>query len=325
MPASSTFARSDWEILAGFWHPVAYAEEVAKGPVSATLLDVELVLYRSGGGVVAALDRCSHRGTKLSLGHVTDGCAVCPYHGLLFGEAGACRGRPGMNGPLPGLNLATQAVSERFGIIWVCLRPAARFPLPDWRELEQADIRSMHLSDVWEAAASRHAENFTDLAHVSFVHASTFGDPAAPEIPPYAVEHDEQGLTRMIRYQEIDFDDVTGQNLGPVPTLYRYRLSLPFATWLSIEYPHRPIRHFMDVPSPISARRSRIFLIAASPDPRFDPHAYHSFQSIVNREDRKCPWSAPARKEPIPCCLPAGRAILHIPQVSASHLPRSIP
>ncbi len=288
MPAGSAFHRPDWEILSGFWHPIAFADEVAGRPFGATLLDVRLVAYRSAGRVVVAPDRCPHRGASLSLGSLENDCLVCPYHGIRFGADGRCAGLPASEGadPSPGLDLRPFSSAERYGLVWVCLNPDPRFPLPDWNELERPGMRTAQLSDVWDAAASRHAENFTDLAHLAFVHVGTFGDPDRPEIPPYEVEHRPDGLRRSIEFQEIDFDDATGQRAGIVPTVYRYDLSFPFATKLSIEYPNRPTRHFMDVPSPIGIRRSRIFLISASNDPTFDPTAYNAFQLLVNAQDK---------------------------------------
>jgi phenylpropionate dioxygenase-like ring-hydroxylating dioxygenase large terminal subunit len=289
MPPLSGFDASDWEILSRFWHPVAYGEEVAADrPFAATLLDVPLVLFRSTGGLVAAPDRCRHRGARLSLGRVLDGCLECPYHGIRYGSAGRCVGLPDSaeSDRRARLDLHGFGVRERHGLVWVCLNPEARFDLPDWVELDRPGMHRAHVSDVWEAAASRHVENFTDLAHLAFVHAASFADADHPTVPDYDVERLPDGLSRSIRYQEVDYDDTTGRRLGVVPTVYRYRLTYPFATRLSIEYPSRPTRHFLDVPSPIGPRRSRIFLISASDDPTFDASIYNDFQRMVNAEDK---------------------------------------
>ena len=41
------------EALRPYWHPVTRSEAVQDGPVSITLLDEQLVLFRSGGEIVA--------------------------------------------------------------------------------------------------------------------------------------------------------------------------------------------------------------------------------------------------------------------------------
>lgn len=306
MPASSGFNPSDWQILSEFWHPVAFSEEVGpERPFAATMLDVPLVLYRSPGGVVAAPDRCRHRGARLSLGGMQEGHLRCPYHGARYGAGGLCSGLPGSgdDGSCERLDLRAFDVRERHGLVWVCLNSEPRFGLPEWIELSQPGMHRAQLSDVWEAAASRHVENFTDLAHLAFVHAASFADSGRPAVPDYEVERLPDGLSRSLRYQEIDFDDTTGRRLGSVATVYRYRLTYPFATRLSIEYPTRPTRHFMDVPSPIGPRRSRIFLISASDDPTFDAAIYNDFQRMVNAEDKAVVQSQ--RPEELPLDLRA--------------------
>ena len=89
-PDSSAYGRGDWHALAGFWHPVATSAEVTDQPVSAQLLDTPVVLYRTRGGISVALDRCPHRGARLSRGWLREDRLICPYHGLHFDGAGAC-------------------------------------------------------------------------------------------------------------------------------------------------------------------------------------------------------------------------------------------
>jgi vanillate O-demethylase monooxygenase subunit len=82
-PAGSSIGEQDWHILAGFWHPVAFTSEIDASPVAARLLDVDLVVYRTNGGVAVARDLCVHRGSRLSLGWIDDtgDCVVCPIRG----------------------------------------------------------------------------------------------------------------------------------------------------------------------------------------------------------------------------------------------------
>ena len=94
-PGKASHSRLKWETLAGFWHPVACTSDVGdERPVGAVLLDVPLVLYRIARQVTAALDRCPHRGTRLSLGRLANGRLICSYHGIAFDAAGHCRTVP---------------------------------------------------------------------------------------------------------------------------------------------------------------------------------------------------------------------------------------
>lgn len=48
-PRDCTFHLSDWDVLARSWFPVARADELKDRPIKARLLDVDLVVYRTGG------------------------------------------------------------------------------------------------------------------------------------------------------------------------------------------------------------------------------------------------------------------------------------
>lgn len=99
LPPHCTFRESDWHILAGFWHPVAFLHDIKDKPVAARLLDVNLVIYRTTEGITVANDRCKHRGTRLSLGWMQDDLLVCPMHGLHYDSQGVCRKIPSIADP----------------------------------------------------------------------------------------------------------------------------------------------------------------------------------------------------------------------------------
>jgi hypothetical protein len=58
LPRNCTFDSHDWEILSRYWHPVAFAADVTDKPISVTLLDEPLVVFRSNGQLVSARDIC---------------------------------------------------------------------------------------------------------------------------------------------------------------------------------------------------------------------------------------------------------------------------
>ena len=76
LPRNCTFRESDWHILAGFWHPVAFAHDIKDKPIAAKLLDVDLdenywiiveVLYEEVRGVLGGPgDGLSPRGPLAS-------------------------------------------------------------------------------------------------------------------------------------------------------------------------------------------------------------------------------------------------------------------
>ena len=79
--------------VAEAWWPVAFASDIAAGPVALRIGAVELAAYRDKGGNVRAVeDSCPHRRMRLSMGRVTaEGHLRCPYHGWTFdGATGQC-------------------------------------------------------------------------------------------------------------------------------------------------------------------------------------------------------------------------------------------
>ncbi|WP_250511327.1 Rieske 2Fe-2S domain-containing protein [Caballeronia sp. GACF4] len=133
LPRNCTFDPHDWQILSQYWHPVAFASQVADKPLSVTLLDEPLVVFRANDALVAARDVCPHRGAPLSQGWVENGHLVCPYHGLEYGADGKCKHIPSQEGgTIPDrLRLTTYAVQEAYGLIWVSLGGGEQ-ALPDF-------------------------------------------------------------------------------------------------------------------------------------------------------------------------------------------------
>src|SRR5262249_53361785 len=81
-------------------------------------------------------DVCLHRGTRLSLGKVTDGLLACPYHGWTYDMTGRCVRIPAHpdQPPPPKAVVKTYRVQERYELIWVALgQPAHDIPpFPEW-------------------------------------------------------------------------------------------------------------------------------------------------------------------------------------------------
>ena len=79
-------------VLVNDWHPVARSSAVLEGGiVAARLLGEDIILWRAEGHILAWQDLCIHRGTRLSLGTVTDDNQLkCPYHGWSYNTEGHC-------------------------------------------------------------------------------------------------------------------------------------------------------------------------------------------------------------------------------------------
>jgi vanillate O-demethylase monooxygenase subunit len=292
MPHGSSIRESDWLILASFWHPVALARDIADKPVAARLLDVDLVIWRTSGGISVARDACPHRGAQPSRGRIKGDLLVCPMHGLHFDGAGQCRRIPSIADPNahipPTLHLNMVRSEIHYGIVWACLSGEPVWPLPRWDGIDNPDLEKVYFGpETWKASAGRHVENFNDLSHFPWVHIDSFGgDPDEP-VPPYEVEHTAYGLTFWTLYTE-HFnrfpDGVPGDQRD---VIYRYELTFPFSTMLKIEPTgSNYIQYFADVASPVSAGESLIFQLFTDTTGAPDIALWSKDQSTINREDR---------------------------------------
>ena len=298
-PAGSEIRESDWHILAGFWHPVAFSSELADGPAASRLLDVDLVVYRTSEGAAVARDLCVHRGSKLSGGWMSDdgACIVCPYHGLHYDRSGQCTWIPANDPDSPPppktMRLASYLAAERYGVVWACMKPEPIRPLPEWPHLDEFGpewLRIQIPKGTWAATASRHCENFNDIAHISWVHMKTFGNRARPVVPDYTLEQTDYGLYMELPYIEVErgFNDDLGEREREV--FYRHHLTYPFATDLRVDYYEDDgesfvTSHFFDIGSPVSARTTDIYQISLTNIPGATVEDYAEYQLVTNSED----------------------------------------
>jgi phenylpropionate dioxygenase-like ring-hydroxylating dioxygenase large terminal subunit len=209
------------------------------------------------------------------------------------------------DGPLPvevdllGDRVATAglAAADHLGLWW--LAPDAPLaPLPV--VAEDADERFVRVPSPprpWRADAGRMADNFLDLGHLPFVHATSFADPTELEVPPLAVDRTATGF-------RVVHDHATRRLHGP--GLGRRRMVLdytaPFAVVLRLEYLdddavittaflHQPVADGLTVLWAINWRDDIV-------DGRCTPEETTAFQELVGAEDR-------AMLERVePCALP---------------------
>lgn len=266
-PEHSKISRSDWDVLADYWYPVAIAATVGSDPVSVKLLDMELVLYRSAPDhITCAVDICPHRHIHLSGGRVEAGQIVCPFHGLRFDGEGQCKQVPalGRDAKLPaGYRVKTFPTRERFGLLWTCIGDAEKYDLPAFPALEGVEPSDLAFATpyIWPISAPRQVENFVDLAHLPLVHANTLGGDPTRALKPGRIEETNDAVILHANYVESNRDG------SDRPSTFRYRVVLPFAVDFTTAADADP-DHAMksvNIPSPTSAHESLVFQITLMP------------------------------------------------------------
>lgn len=181
------------------WYAVLEARKLKNKPLGIDRLGRKLVIWRNAKGqAVIQSDRCAHKGARLSLGLVNDGCIECPYHGLRFDSSGTCKLVPFMDEDydIP-KNWRVEAYScrEAYGLLWMWHGPAEPSKeLPWFDTLPQSQAKSWQTSDIWPYHYTRIVDSNFDIYHFPFVHRSI-----NPGLGPVIVEQELNDLGTMIQ------------------------------------------------------------------------------------------------------------------------------
>ncbi len=105
------------------WYAVVLSAGLEPGTSAGTrLCDNEIVVWRDSDGVAHAwVDRCPHRGMRLSFGFVRGNHIACLYHGWEYDAGGQCRripAHPDLKVPAT-IRTTAYACRERLGMVWV--------------------------------------------------------------------------------------------------------------------------------------------------------------------------------------------------------------
>jgi vanillate O-demethylase monooxygenase subunit len=162
------------------WYVACWSQDLEpERPFPITILGERIVLWRSAGGALNALeDRCVHRLAPLSLGRCEGERLRCMYHGLLFGSDGKVVEIPGQDLVPAHAQVAHYAVVDRHSWIWVwmgdadaadpaLIPPAVGFDDPDYL-LGRGQLD-------YAAEARLINDNLLDFSHLTYVHANSFG------------------------------------------------------------------------------------------------------------------------------------------------------
>ncbi len=164
-------------MLREHWYVACASSRLTAEPRALRVLDHEIVLFRDGENRAQALmDRCCHRGVRLSLGKITNGNLACGYHGWQYCGNGRCVHVPSLaeSSPIPeSFRVKAFPCLEQDGYIWVWTgagEPEQATPpsVPDFDQYSWTQ-------GVIHAAcnATMMIENQFDCAHPAFAHVGT--------------------------------------------------------------------------------------------------------------------------------------------------------
>ena len=170
--------------LRNAWYVVGWSREPAERPLALTVMDEDLVIFRTDTGVHVLEDRCPHRHLPLSMGGVEGEAIRCDYHGMLIGTDGRCAGVPAQAAIPPRAAVRRYPAAERHGWIWAWMGDTAladMASIPDFSMLVDRSYRAVGKTNRVRASYQLVIDNLMDLSHASFVHQSTIGTPGGIE------------------------------------------------------------------------------------------------------------------------------------------------
>ena len=191
--------------LRNCWYVAAWDNEVGREPFARTILNEPVVLFRIESGEAVALeDRCCHRQLPLSLGRIIGDGLQCGYHGLEFDRTGACVQVPGQTKVPLDARVKSYPVVEKWNWLWIWMGDPAladTASIPDWHWVDDRDWRTVKGNGGTPLAVACDyrliTDNLLDIAHLTYVHASSIGNEAIVEFP-IKTERSERMIT-MIR------------------------------------------------------------------------------------------------------------------------------
>ena len=255
--------------LYGCWHPVSYAHEVsAEAPLSVTLLDEPVVVWRTTDGIPRAMrDVCIHRGTALSLaGSRMTASSVPTMPGNTMPRAPVCTSRRASTKRYRPRR-ARPCMSASKGMASSgCRWPIPIYALPEIPELEDGDWKVVNTGPFsWASDASRQVENFTDFGHFPWVHPGLLGDPSRPLVP----DHDVEIRGHVLHYEVVrpeaansdDFPVFANDDIVKPERHSLYELHLPYTIVLRLGWGGSKGMVYFFASQPISQKQCRGYCI----------------------------------------------------------------
>jgi vanillate O-demethylase monooxygenase subunit len=216
------------------WYAAGWSADLSDKPVAKTLLDENIVLFRTEDGQVGALeDRCPHRFLPLSAGKMIGNGLQCGYHGLTFAKDGSCVAAPTQDSLPADACARSYPVSEQLGLIWVWMGDPEKAYADEIYDLPQYHDPKWGVAhgDALEIDANYLllCDNLCDPTHVNYVHPTTLGSPDIVDTP-VTYEQQEWGVTTS-RWtpdsEPVGFFKAFGDFSGTVDRWQLYHMHVP--------------------------------------------------------------------------------------------------
>ena len=173
------------EYMRRFWQPVCLSQELTDLPLAIRIMGEDLVAFRDKSGAVGVLHRhCSHRGTSLEYGIVSEHGIRCCYHGWLFDTDGTILETPGEppdSRLREGLRHGAYPAREHWGLVFAYMGPPGDLPeFPEFETYGTPEDGIVPYSTWHPCNWLQCHDNFMDPVHAVFLHSRISGDQLTP-------------------------------------------------------------------------------------------------------------------------------------------------
>lgn len=169
--------------LKNAWYVACWSSELGEDLITRTICDLPVLLYRKeNGDAVAIGNLCPHRFAPLHMGKKRGDTVQCMYHGMVFGESGACVLNPHRGGVIsPAMRVPAYPVIEKNGAIWLWTgdpEEADEALLPNFDCYSAPGFTTIR--GMMDVAANYEliTDNLLDLTHADFLHEGTLSSEA---------------------------------------------------------------------------------------------------------------------------------------------------
>jgi nitrite reductase/ring-hydroxylating ferredoxin subunit len=164
-------------VLRNYWLIACASSKLGLQPLAVRVLDQNLVIFRDSNQYPQALlDRCCHRGVRLSLGKVVDGTLACGYYGWQYNGLGKCVHIPSLvtGRHIPeGFQVPSFRCFERDSYIWVWMGDGERIRRNPTRSMGSIRHAWLQGSISYQCDVMKLIENNVDWCHPGFTHEGT--------------------------------------------------------------------------------------------------------------------------------------------------------
>ena len=163
------------EYMRKFWQPICLSQQLTDVPLAIRILGEDLVAFRDRSDRLGVLHRhCSHRGTSLEYGIVSERGIRCCYHGWLFDIDGTILETPGET---PGSRLkdslchGAYAAFEHNGLVFAYMgTPEEKPDFPMFEEYDPPNTKVLAFSNYLPCNWLQAYENGIDILHNAIFH-----------------------------------------------------------------------------------------------------------------------------------------------------------